>query len=143
MLNEIVAVVVSPFARKGKEADKNGLTNVYLTAVAGKIPNQAQVISGTVAEKAGLVIGKTLLVMIDEKPAVMYEGVLTRQFNHTVLGEVKPSEILGLRKELGNPLPIDTRTVVDNAEGTEGASPVLNVNTSTLPAENAAATVEG
>ena len=127
MLNEIIVVAVSPFNKAGSEADKNGLMNVYLTPIAGKIPNQAMVVSGTVAQKAGLVVGTTLMVMISERAS---DPVYGRQFNHTVLGPVTPGEILGLRKELGAAIVVDTTT--------EGANTVENVptpslNTSALP----------
>lgn len=133
MLNEIVVVVVSAFQKPGAIADKNGIANVFLTPVAGKLPNQAMVVAGTVAEKAGLNIGSTLLVMITEKAPDETYG---RQFGHTVLGPVAPTDILGLRKELGTALVIDT---TNGSEATddeaEGATP--NLNTASLGAEGA------
>lgn len=129
MLNEIIVVAVSPFNKAGSEADKNGLMNVYLTPIAGKIPNQAMVVSGTVAQKAGLVVGTTLMVMISERAS---DPVYGRQFNHTVLGPVTPGEILGLRKELGAAIVLDTTSA--NANAPENVEvPVLN--TSSLPAD--------
>ena len=132
MFNEIVVVVVSPFQRVGKEADKNGIANVYLKCIAGKTPNQAQVVAGTVAEKAGLTIGKTLLVMVDERNPDPTYG---RQFSHTVLGEVKPNEILGLQKELGKPLVIDTTADTTVNPGAEQAAAALSLITSETPGE--------
>ena len=127
MLNEIVVVVVGKFSKPGSEADKNGMENVYLTPIAGKMPNRAMVVAGTVAERAGLKIGSTLMVLIGERAA---DPVYGRQFNHTVLGEVKPQEILGLRKELGSALVID---VTDGA--TADAGNILEGNGQ--PANNA------
>lgn len=132
MFNEIVVVAVSPFQRAGKEADKNGMANVYLKCIAGKTPNQAQVVAGTVAEKAGLTVGKTLLVMIDEGKT---DPVYGRQFSHTVLGEVKPNEILGLQRELGKPLVIDTTTGAANANADADAAAALSLVTTTAPGE--------
>ena len=141
MLNEIVVVVVGKFSKPGSEADKNGVENVYLTPVAGKMPNRAMVVAGTVAERAGLKIGSTLMVLIGERAA---DPVYGRQFNHTVLGEVKSPEILGLRKELGEALIID---VTNGAAG--GNNNIFNDNPkpedNTKPANNthrAAATPE-
>lgn len=130
MLNEIVVVVVGKFSKPGSEADKNGMENVYLTPIAGKMPNRAMVVAGTVAERAGLKVGSTLMVLIGERAA---DPVYGRQFNHTVLGEVKPQEILDLRKELGNALVID---VTDGA--TADAGNILEGNTQ--PAANTGAT---
>lgn len=126
MLNEIVVAVVGKFSKPGSEADKNGMENVYLTPIAGKMPNRAMVVAGTVAERAGLKIGSTLMVLIGERAA---DPVYGRQFNHTVLGEVKPQEILGLRKELGSALVID---VTDGAAA-NGAGNILEGQ----PANNA------
>lgn len=128
MFNEIIAVVVSAFQKPGSEADKNGLQNVYLTPIAGKIPNQAMVVSGTVAQKAGLVVGSTLMVMVTERQS---DPVYGRQFSHTVLGEVKPTDILNLRKELGAAVVIDTTT--NNANSAENAPAAPSLNTSGLP----------
>ena len=128
MLNEVVVVVVSPFQGEQK-ADRNGVTNVWLTPVAGKIPNQALVVAGTVAESAGLVIGKTLLVMVNEGAEDPTYG---RQFNHTVLGEVKPMEIIGLRKDLGAASIVVTKQPVNGEDTGAGAAAKPNLNTSGL-----------
>lgn len=125
MLNEIIVVVVGAFAKAGSIADKNGIANVFLTPVCGKIPNKAMVVAGTVAEKAGLHIGSTLLVMVTEKEPDETYG---RQFGHTVLGAVAPTEILGLRKELGAALVLDVTNGSEAGEdaGEEGNTPNLN-----------------
>lgn len=130
MFNQIGVFVVSPFAKAGSEADKNGIQNVYLKCIAGKVPNKALVVAGTVAQRAGMAVGQTLLIMVDEREP---DAVYGRQFNHTVLGEVKPQEILGLRKDLGEP------TIVDVNEGTTaGTGNILEGNTQ--PAANTGAT---
>ena len=131
MLNEIVVVKVSAFQREGSLADKNGMANVYLTALAGKIPNKALVVAGTVAERAGLEIGKTCMVMITERDPDPQYG---RQFNHTVIGEVEPSQILGYIKELGKSVVLDVNTSVANNGNTNA------LNTSALPANQEGAT---
>lgn len=117
MFNQIIVAVVGAFTKAGSEADKNGLQNVYLKCIAGKVPNKALVVAGTVAQRAGMAIGQTLLIMVDERES---DPVYGRQFSHTVLGEVKPQEILGLRKDLGEP------TIVDVNEGVEAGNILEN-----------------
>lgn len=136
MLNEIVVVVVSAFQGE-KKVDANGKTNVWLTPVAGKIPNQALVVAGTVAEKAGLVEGKTLLVMVNEGAEDPQYG---RQFNHTVLGDVKPMDIIGLRRDLGTAAIVVTKEPVNGEQSNGNGAPATPViNTSKLDTEENAA----
>ena len=117
MFNELCLVKVSAFKKEGSEADRNGAINVYLTPVAGKIPNRAMVVAGTVAEGNGLKIGNLQLVLINE---VAPDEEYGRQFTHTVLdGEVKGLESIGLRKELGGATVVDAGTVVDNNDDTD------------------------
>jgi len=123
MYNEIVAVVVSPFQGENK-TDKNGKDAVWLTPIAGKLPNRAMVVAGTVAERASLVAGTTVLVMINEGTA---DPVYGRRFNHTVLGPVEVSEIIGLRKELGAPVVVDVTTTENNT----AENVILNANATT------------
>jgi hypothetical protein len=86
------------------------------------------VISGTVAQRAGLVIGETVQIMVDERDA---DPVYGRQFNHTRLGVVDMKEILGLRKELGTPVIVSTGIVPEgnildndaNLNAAKGATP--------------------
>ncbi len=143
MYNEIVAVVVSPF--QGQNAvDKNGKNAVWLTPIAGKIPNRAMVVAGTVAERASLVSGTTVMVMINEGVADEQYG---RRFNHTVLGPVEVSDILHLRKELGTPTIVDvtggtdtTNTLLNQENGGNGAAAAIvpTLATSNLPGADAA-----
>ena len=136
MLNEVVVVVVSAFQGEQK-ADRNGKVNVWLTPVAGKIPNQALVVAGSVAEKAGLEIGKTLLVMVNEGVEDPQYG---RQFNHTVLGTVAPMEIIGLRRDLGAASIIVTKQPVNGDQGnTNGTAATPTMSTSGLGNDTPAA----
>jgi ribosomal protein S28E/S33 len=125
MLNELVVVKTSAFQGE-KKADKNGMENIWLTPVAGKIPNQALVISGTVADKAGLQAGQTLLVMINETAS---DAVYGRQFSHTVLGPVSVGDILPLRKELGAALVLDTKIETEPKEDEKPSMNTSNLNT--------------
>lgn len=152
MFNEVNVVVVSAFQGE-KKTDTHGATNVWLTPVAGKIPNTAMVVAGTVAEKAGLEVGKTLLVMVNEGAEREVDGVMRRQFNHTVLGEVKPLEIISLRKttELGPATIVDTapavnapaaNTIPTMATSNLGTAAGATSNASAEPAANLAEPVE-
>ena len=60
-MNELVLVKTNLFKKEGMEADKNGMNNVFLEPIAGKMPNQAMVVAGTVAESNGLVAGNLQL----------------------------------------------------------------------------------
>lgn len=140
MFNEIVLVIVSKFTPKeGNHFDKNGKQNVFLQPVAGKIPDTAMVLSGTVAEAAGIEIGKTLLIMVNEKKP---DPVYGRQFSHVKLHELDGSNILSSRKELGSPTVVNTGVSQDtgNVLVQNGATP--NLNSSALPAETEPALVD-
>jgi hypothetical protein len=60
-------VRVLAFNKEGKAFDKNGKQNVYLEHVAGeKVPENARVISGTIAISRGLAIGATMTIKIEK-----------------------------------------------------------------------------
>ena len=115
--NEYVMVAVSAFQKEGSLTDTNGKTNVWLTAVAGKIPNQSMVIAGTVAEKALLTIGGTFLVNVVEGEEDAEYG---RQFNVVNLGAVPFTELISVAKQLGK------GTVVITKAGAEDTDPEDN-----------------
>jgi len=133
MFNQIIVAVVGAFTKVGSEADKNGLQNVYLKCIAGKVPNKALVVAGTVAQRAGMAIGQTLLIMVDERES---DPVYGRQFSHTVLGEVKPQEILGLRKDLGEPTIVDVNEGVVAGNILENGAPNATNTGATPPKVN-------
>lgn len=113
-LNELVMVAVSAFQKEGSLTDTNGKTNVWLTPVAGKIPNQSMVLAGTVAEKALLTIGGTFLVNVVEGEEDPEYG---RQFNVVNLGAVPFTELISVAKQLGK------GTVVITKAGAEDTDP--------------------
>jgi len=133
MFNQIIVAVVGAFTKVGSEADKNGLQNVYLKCIAGKVPNKALVVAGTVAQRAGMAIGQTLLIMVDERES---DPVYGRQFSHTVLGEVKPQEILGLRKDLGEPTIVDVNEGAGTGNILENGAPNATNTGATPPKVN-------
>lgn len=65
MLNELIVVAVTPFSGTSTP-DKNGEFPVMLQCVAGKMPNR-NVMSGTVAKRAGIEVGKTYLMQVREQ----------------------------------------------------------------------------
>jgi len=105
-MNEVVLVKASDFNREGQQADKNGMQNVFLKPIAGKIPNQAQVVAGTVAVGNGIVSGNLQLVLIDELEPHEEFG---RQFSVTVLdADVAGDKVIGYRRDLGAAIVVKT-----------------------------------
>ena len=82
---------------KPATANKNGLMPLYLTPVSGKFPEGRQVMDGTVAERAGIEIGKMYLINIDEVEANEYG----RQFQITKLSVIGGIEFAMAAKQLG------------------------------------------
>lgn len=106
-----------------KKADKNGMQNVILTPIGGKIPSK-RVLAGTLADRAGFEIGTVHMISIQELPANEYG----RQFQFTSLGAVAPGlELLKACKECGSPFVIDVNGNAPVAEPEiilQNASPV-------------------
>ncbi len=89
---------VSTFNGKEAEADRNGLMPVYLTPVAGFIPNR-NVIAGTVAKNSGLEDGKTYLAKwtrVEDDPEY------GPQFNFTKISEMSAMEVITSLQALGD-----------------------------------------
>lgn len=91
------------------ELDKNGLAPIVLTAICGQLPNRgANVLSGTVAQSAGIEHGKTYAVQITE---TAYDCQYGRRFNVQKLQELSFVDLLLAKKELPKPSILD---VVDD-----------------------------
>ena len=94
----LAIVAVSTFQGKEAQADTKGLMPMYLTPVAGTIPNR-NVLSGTVAKNSGFEEGKSYLakfVKLEDDPVY---GV---QFGWTKVSEVSnPLEIIAAEAQLG------------------------------------------
>lgn len=69
---------------KPAQADRNGKMPVIMTPFKGSVPNRAMVITGTVAERAGIETGNSYLVQFREIESNEYG----RQFRHTNLGKI-------------------------------------------------------
>lgn len=133
-MNELVLVKTSLWNGENK-TDKNGALNLYLQPVAGKMPNKAMVVAGTVAASAGLVENTLQLVMVTEREVSTEYG---RQFGVTVLDQnVAGRDIIGLRKELGEAIVVDV-TAFEAPKASAPAAPSLA--TSNVGSKETAAT---
>ncbi len=141
MYNEIVIATVDYFKATGNvlTQDKNEKPNVILVPICGKMPNQAQVLAGSVAIGNGIlntdgsISSKLQMLHITERPSHETYG---RQFSVTKLGEVTPKELVGLQKELGKgfieqtSVPAVMPNTGDNVNDitANGATPALNTS---------------
>lgn len=80
------------------EVDSNGKAPVILTAIAGKLPNR-NIISGTVAEAAGLEPGNTYAIQVTEQA---YDPQYGRRFNFLKLDTLNFRDIRDSIKDMGN-----------------------------------------
>lgn len=115
MFNEMIVGTITPFSGT-TTPDKNGSMPVMIQCVAGKMPNR-QVMSGTVAERQGLEVGKTYLIQVRERG---FDKVFGEDFTWTKLMEiVDPLRIIELKKKeyLGEPQII----TIDRPDGFEDA----------------------
>jgi hypothetical protein len=125
IMNELVLVKVSLWNGENK-ADKNGVSNVYLRPIAGKMPNRAMVLSGTIAESEGLTPGIMALVQVTEREPNPEYG---RQFGVSMLdGQISGKDIFLFTKELGKAVVVDVNAF-DDADGKPAAPAVPSLNT--------------
>lgn len=89
---------ITPFSGT-TSADKNGKPPVMLQAIAGKMPNR-NVLSGTVAERAGIEIGKTYLAQVRENGT---DKVFGTDYTFIKVQELIGSDIVDACKKLGPP----------------------------------------
>lgn len=113
MFNEMIVVSVTNFSGT-TTPDKNGKSSVMLQCIAGKMPNR-NVLSGTVAERAGFEVGKTYLVQCRERG---YDQVFGTDFTFVKIQELTSGlDIIKATKELGAPEII----TIGRPEGFENA----------------------
>ena len=91
---KLVIVTANKFGKEN--LDKNGKQAIYLSPVAGAVPNR-NVISGTVAERAGLEAGKSYLVNVIETEA----NEFGRQFQFNKVAECSVMDIINSVGTLG------------------------------------------
>lgn len=94
--NQMIVVTITQY-NGTTTPDKNGLMPVMLQCMAGKMPNR-NVLSGTVAERAGFEIGKTYLAQVREQG---FDKVFGSQFQFVKMDELKGIEIVKAVKEIG------------------------------------------
>lgn len=94
----MAVVTASAFNKKGAEADKHGVQNIYLTPSAGKFPLNRNVIAGTVATQQGFEVGKSYLVNITELEKSDEYG---RQFSFLVMDTLKGMDLVRTINEIG------------------------------------------
>lgn len=99
MFNEMIVVSATPF-RGTSSPDKNGKYPVMLQLIAGKMPNR-NVMSGTVAELAGVEIGRTYLMNVRENG---FDKVFGPDFTFIKVKELTTGkDIIDACKELSKP----------------------------------------
>lgn len=99
MLNNLIVVSVTAFSGT-TSVDKNGENPVMLQCIAGTMPNR-NVLSGTVAKRLGIEIGKTYLMNVRE---VGVDDLFGSDFTFTKVQEItSPLDTVKAVKELGEP----------------------------------------
>lgn len=115
MFNGLIIASVNPFTQGA--LDKNGKQPVILNVVAGKCPNR-NVLSGTVAERAGLETGKTYLISCREGEEDVTYG---RRFVFSPLKEMDAMEIIAGVGSLGTAsiFPVEANVAVEAEAATD------------------------
>ena len=126
-MNTIAIVNANAFRKDGRGYDRNGKQNIFLTCIAGKMPNKCMVMSGTVAEQNGIEIGKTYMVAFNEGKTDPQYG---RQFSTTKLGEVSVIDTLTAVDRLGEAVIVD---VTAAGPAAAPAAPVATTVETELP----------
>ena len=97
-------VNANAFKKAGHTHDHNGKQNIFLSPLAGKMPNKALVMSGTIAEQLGIEVGKNYLLAISEgKP----DPKFGRQFSTINMGEISGIDVLTHMDKLGEAVVVD------------------------------------
>ncbi len=106
--NNLILVKVTPF--KGTSTpDKNGKMPIMLQCVAGRMPNR-QVRSGTVAENAGFILGKTYLAQVRFNGTDLAYG---EDYDFLPIDELHGMDIISAQERLGPPEIV----VIEKPEG--------------------------
>lgn len=108
--NGKVAAVVKAYTQGNP--DKNGKDPVILQVVAGTSPNRT-ILSGTIAEREGFVVGNAYLTQIKEGD----ENEFGRQFIFSNIGVLGTMDLLSIESHLGEPVIFDVVQEVDTSTG--------------------------
>lgn len=99
MLNTMIVAAITNFSGT-TTPDKNGETPVMLQCIAGTMPNR-NVLSGTVAKRAGFEVGKTYLINVRE---VGYDDIYGTDYSFIKIMQLESGlDIVKASKELGEP----------------------------------------
>lgn len=105
MFNEMIVVAVTPFSGTSTP-DKNGENPVMLQCIAGRMPNR-NVMSGTVAKRTGIEIGKTYLMNVREQGIDQQFG---QDFTFVKIKELlNGTDIIQASKELGEAIILEIK----------------------------------
>ena len=85
-------------ANRPAVADRNGMEPIILTSYNGILPNNAKVLSGTVAANNGMQVGKNYMVTLTRTGTDSQYG---DQYRYDVVGELSPVEIAQNIQTLG------------------------------------------
>lgn len=110
-MNGLAIVKVQGFKKQGSEADSNGVENVILVPLAGKLPSK-RVIAGTVALNSGFRINnddRILVSYTEVEPDTQYG----RQFRFTPVGSITTMEFMQAHKDFGEPTIINVEEPVE------------------------------
>ena len=116
--SEVFVATIKPFNGSNirpAEEDKNNLPPIILDVVAGSCPNK-RVLSGTVAQRAGMLEGNTYMCKYEEIDATEYG----RQFRFSTIIQLDAPQILESVKTLGMPVIIEV--VENNPEVTKSGN---------------------
>ena len=105
-------------ANRPAVADKNGMEPIILTSYNGILPNNAKVLSGTVAANNGMQVGKNYMVTLTRTGTDSQYG---DQYRYDVVGELSPVEIAQNIQTLGKGV---IQSEVANATPTAAKVPV-------------------
>jgi hypothetical protein len=97
--NEIIVGVITKYSGT-EDSDKTGENPIMIQCMAGKMPNR-NVLSGTVAIRAGLEVGKTYLINVREAGTDKQFG---QDFTWLKMQEItSPLDIIDAKDKLGDP----------------------------------------
>lgn len=112
----LAIVAVSTFQGKEAQPDVNGLDSMYLTPIAGTIPNR-NVLAGTVAKNSGFEEGKSYLAKYTR---LQDDPDYGPQFGWTKVSEViDPMAIISAEAQLGAGSIFDVTRVSSRVEATQ------------------------
>jgi len=112
-MNSLFVASVGNFNKEGSTHDKNGHQNLWLSPLAGKIPNRAMILGGTIAVNQNVIAGKSYLFSCTEGEVDEEFG---RQFNVIKVSDITPLEIMDSVGKLGKAVIVDVSATAETTE---------------------------